>query len=63
MKLVGWIGVAAIVVASPWSHAQQGYPSKPIRMIIPLAAASAASIRERRVRGWDMIGCGKTTEG
>jgi len=49
MKLSGWIGLVAIAVASASSQAQQGYPSKPIRVIIPLAAASAVDNAARIV--------------
>ena len=33
--------IAALCLAAATNAAAQGYPSKPIRMIVPLAAASA----------------------
>ena len=42
------LAAAAIAIATP-SLAQQGYPNKPIKMIIPLAAASAVDNAARIV--------------
>ena len=42
------LAAAAIAVTAP-AAAQQGYPNKPIRMIIPLAAASAVDNAARIV--------------
>ena len=41
MPLARALVTALALIASPLAWAQSGYPSKPIRMIIPLAAASA----------------------
>jgi tripartite-type tricarboxylate transporter receptor subunit TctC len=38
-----------VLAASPFTSAQQGYPNKPIRMIVPLAAASAVDNAARIV--------------
>lgn len=44
------IALAAIALAmAPFASAQQGYPNKPIRMIVPLAAASAVDNAARIV--------------
>jgi tripartite-type tricarboxylate transporter receptor subunit TctC len=44
------IALAALALAvSPLASAQQGYPNKPIRMIVPLAAASAVDNAARIV--------------
>ena len=41
--------IAAIAFAASvaLSHAQSGYPNKPIKMIVPLAAASAVDVGAR----------------
>ena len=44
MRLVAALLAAAVPFAV---HAQSGYPSKPIRMIVPLAAASAVDVGAR----------------
>jgi tripartite-type tricarboxylate transporter receptor subunit TctC len=49
MQLVRRIAAALIVAALPALAAAQAYPSKPIRMIIPLAAASAVDNAARVV--------------
>lgn len=42
MKSIARLFTAAVMAACAWSaHAQSAYPSKPIRMVIPLAAGSA----------------------
>ena len=44
--------VLAFAAALPWAgtaHAQAGYPNKPIRMIVPLAAGSAVDVAARLV--------------
>jgi len=41
MQLVQRIALAVLAAALPLSIQAQGYPNKPIRMIVPLAAASA----------------------
>src|SRR5439155_9210978 len=40
---------AALMGVSPWIFAQSAYPSKPIQMIVPLAAASAVDNAARIV--------------
>lgn len=41
--------LAAILLIPVAAHAQDGYPNKPIRMIVPLAAASAVDVAARIV--------------
>ena len=41
--------IAALCLAAATNAAAQGYPSKPIRMIVPLAAASAVDNAARIV--------------
>lgn len=49
MPLRTFFFLALVLAASGWAHSQQGYPNKPIRMIIPLAAASAVDNAARIV--------------
>ena len=46
-RLVSVLAIAAL----PLAAAAQGYPAKPIRMIVPLAAASAVDNAARIVVG------------
>ena len=43
------IALAVLAAAFPWLAQSQGYPNKPIRMIVPLAAASAVDNAARIV--------------
>src|SRR3979411_2258711 len=47
LRLAGILTCLAIGSASVAAHAQSGYPNKPIRMIVPLAAASAVDSAAR----------------
>src|SRR5437762_10799156 len=49
MKRRHFVAMLAAALLPAVAHAQQGYPSKPIRMIIPLAAASAVDNAARIV--------------
>jgi tripartite-type tricarboxylate transporter receptor subunit TctC len=44
------LAACAVACALP-AHAQSGYPSKPIRMIVPLAAGSAVDVAARLLAG------------
>jgi tripartite-type tricarboxylate transporter receptor subunit TctC len=48
MRLFRWV-VLALLAAGPASFAQASYPDRPIKMIIPLAAASASDVAARIV--------------
>ena len=47
-KLLATLAALALIVALP-THAQGGYPNKPIRMIVPLAAGSAVDVAARLI--------------
>ena len=49
MKMTRIVPILALAVLPAIAAAQQGYPSKPIRMIVPLAAASAVDNAARIV--------------
>src|ERR1700743_2822454 len=48
MRLVGWLA-AALIAGNPCAFAQGNYPDRPIKMIVPLAAASAVDVAARIV--------------
>ena len=48
MRLVGWIAVA-LIAGNSCALAQGNYPDRPIKMIVPLAAASAVDVAARIV--------------
>jgi len=48
MRLFRWL-VLALVAANPGAFAQGNYPDRPIKMIVPLAAASAVDVAARIV--------------
>jgi tripartite-type tricarboxylate transporter receptor subunit TctC len=50
MRLPGWLAVMLVVLAAdPAAFAQATYPDRPIKMIVPLAAASAVDVAARIV--------------
>jgi tripartite-type tricarboxylate transporter receptor subunit TctC len=49
MRLLHWFVLALGLLSSPGAIAQGTYPSRPIRMIVPLAAASAVDVAARIV--------------
>jgi tripartite-type tricarboxylate transporter receptor subunit TctC len=49
MRLLHWLVSALALLASPCATAQMVYPNRPIRMIVPLAAASAVDVAARIV--------------
>src|SRR6185312_9832145 len=48
MRLVGWLA-AALIAGNSCALAQGNYPDRPIKMIVPLAAASAVDVAARIV--------------
>src|ERR1700761_379466 len=48
MRLVGWLALA-LVAGSSAAMVQANYPNRPIKMIVPLAAASAVDVAARIV--------------
>src|SRR5262249_16863179 len=48
MRLVGWLA-AALIAGNSCALAQGNYPDRPIKMIVPLAAASAVDVAPRIV--------------
>ena len=49
-KIWAAYALAAVAVATVWpAHAQQGYPSKPVRFIVPFSAGSGTDIAARAV--------------
>src|SRR6201996_566033 len=48
MRLVGWLAVA-LIAGNSSAVAQGNYPDRPIKMIVPLAAASAVDVAARIV--------------
>src|SRR6201989_2777871 len=48
MRLVGWLAVA-LMAGNSCAMAQGNYPDRPIKMIVPLAAASAVDVAARIV--------------
>jgi tripartite-type tricarboxylate transporter receptor subunit TctC len=49
MSVIRWVGALALLSLAHGASAQSGYPDRPIRMIIPLAAASAVDNAARIV--------------
>jgi tripartite-type tricarboxylate transporter receptor subunit TctC len=49
MRLLNWFVPALALLVSPGAMAQPAYPDRPIRMIVPLAAASAVDVAARIV--------------
>ena len=49
MRLLRWLVPALALLASASATAQTGYPDRPIKMIVPLAAASAVDVAARIV--------------
>ncbi len=49
MRLLHWLVPALALLASSGATAQTAYPDRPIRMIVPLAAASAVDVAARIV--------------
>ena len=50
MRLLRWFApLLALVAGSPSALAQENYPNRPIKMIVPLAAASAVDVAARIV--------------
>src|SRR5258708_16271149 len=49
MRVLHWLVLALALLASSSATAQTAYPDRPIRMIVPLAAASAVDVAARIV--------------
>ena len=47
MRLLNWFVPALALLVSSGAMAQPAYPDRPIRMIVPLAAASAVDVAAR----------------
>jgi tripartite-type tricarboxylate transporter receptor subunit TctC len=49
MRSWPWVALACVLLGAPSAFAQANYPDRPIKMIVPLAAASAVDVAARIV--------------
>ena len=43
---------AGLAVASPWAHAQSGWPTKPVTLIVPFPAGGPTDRHLRQLAQW-----------
>src|SRR5256885_16789725 len=49
MRSWPWVALTCVLLGAPCAFAQANYPDRPIKMIVPLAAASAVDVAARIV--------------